>query len=329
MRADRLISILLLLQVHRQMTARDLARRLEVSERTIHRDMEALCNAGIPVVSERGVGGGWGLMERYRTDLTGLNREEIQALFLAKPSRLLNDLGLARASDAATIKLLAALPSNSRAAADDARQLIHIDTSGWSRPEESIACLSTIQEAIWQGRRMRIAYARGYDCDEVERVVDPLGMVAKGSVWYLVAGVEGSIRSYRVSRLTAASLLDESCVRPAGFDLARHWEESMASFKEKLPRYYATLLAKPDVVPRMYYAGRFARVEQVEAPLPDGRVKVKMRFQFEEEACEFVLGLGTDVEIVEPWSLRDVVLSQAREVVAFYDQALSASQAKR
>ena len=153
MRADRLLSILLLLQVHQRMTTRDLAKRLEVSERTIHRDMEALSTAGIPVAAERGTDGGWFLLEEYRTNLTGLNEAEIQALFV-KPSRLLADLGLGKASEAAFIKLLAALPSMYRRDAEYIRQRIHVDMSGWRRSEEAIPCLPTLQEAIWQERKV-------------------------------------------------------------------------------------------------------------------------------------------------------------------------------
>ena len=131
MRADRLVSIMLLLQVQRRITAAELAKRLEVSERTIHRDMDALSGAGVPVFAERGNGGGWSLMEAYRTNLTGLNHSEIQSLFVTNPPQLLSDLGLHQASQAALIKLLAALPSMSRRDAEQARQRIHIDTAGW------------------------------------------------------------------------------------------------------------------------------------------------------------------------------------------------------
>src|SRR5215831_19484567 len=190
MRADRLLSILLLLQVHRRITAGELARRLEVSERTIHRDMEALSTAGISVVADRGVGGGWSLLDEYRTNLTGLNRAEIRALFLGGPGRLLADLGLEKASDAALIKLLAALPSANRSDAEYIRQRIHIDISGWHRPDESIPFLPVLQEAIWRDRKLAMTYGRGGGCDPVDRLVDPLGLVAKGSVWYLVRSEE-------------------------------------------------------------------------------------------------------------------------------------------
>ncbi|HKF57305.1 MAG TPA: WYL domain-containing protein, partial [Blastocatellia bacterium] len=281
MRADRLLSILLLLQVHRRITAGELARRLEVSERTIHRDMEALGTAGIPVVAERGIGGGWSLLGEYRTNLTGLNKAEIQALFLAGPSRLLADLGLEKASDAALIKLLAALPSTNRDDAEYIRQRIHIDISGWHRPDESIPFLPTIQEAIWRERKLLMTYNRGGGCDPVERLVDPLGLVAKGSVWYLVAAVDGDMRSYRMSRIRKASATSEVAIRPDGFDLEGYWRQSSAVFKNSLPRYHAVLRVAADVLPRLGYAGRFARIEHIGPPDRDGWSEVTMRFQFE------------------------------------------------
>src|SRR5919206_2222890 len=153
MRADRLFSIVLLLQAHRLLPARELARRLEVSERTIHRDMEALSAAGIPVVAERGTGGGWSLLGQYRTNLTGLNEAEVQTLFVTKPTRLLADLNLEKAAEGALLKLLAALPNSQRRGADYARQRIHIDVTGWQRTDEKVPLLHTLQDAIWHERR--------------------------------------------------------------------------------------------------------------------------------------------------------------------------------
>src|SRR5215470_10238863 len=161
MRADRLLSIVLLLQAHRQLTSRTLAQRLEVSERTIHRDMEALSGAGIPVVAERGSGGGWSLLGEYRTDLTGLNETEIQSLFVNQSPKVLADLKLQKASEAALLKLLAALPAMYRSGAERARQRIYIDSAGWSRNEESVPNLQLVQEAIWTERKLRIIYERG------------------------------------------------------------------------------------------------------------------------------------------------------------------------
>ena len=317
MRADRLLSILLLLQVHRRQTARELAQRLEVSERTIHRDMEALSAAGFPVFAERGSGGGWMLVEGYKTNLTGLNKDEIQALFLTKPLRLLADLGLDKASDAAMIKLSAALPSAHRDNAEHARQRVHIDLAGWHRSDEAVRLLPLLQQAVWQERKLKFTYERS-GCDPVERQADPLGLVAKGSVWSLVCLVEGDIRSYRVSRMLSAELTDQPCFRPKGFDLAEFWEQSSANFKAQLPRYNATVRVHPDVFPRMAFAGRFARIEHADQPDSDGWIRVALRFDVEEVAIEYALGFGSNLEVLEPPSLRDKVIAAAKGVVAFY-----------
>jgi predicted DNA-binding transcriptional regulator YafY len=281
--------------------------------------MEALGTAGIPVIADRGVGGGWSLLDEYRTNLTGLNRTEIQALFLAGPSRLLSDLGLEKASDAALIKLLAALPSASRSDAEYIRQRIHIDITGWHRPEEAIPFLPAIQEAIWQERKLLMTYERG-GCDSVERLVDPLGLVAKGSVWYLVAGVDGDIRSYRVSRIRGAAATADPAVRPDGFDLEGYWQQSAAVFKKSLPQYHALLRAAPDVLPRLGYAGRFARIESVNPAGADGWSEVRMRFQFENEACEYVLSFGDRIIAIEPEQLRQKVIEMAQRLIAFNTQ---------
>ncbi len=317
MRADRLLSILLLLQVHHRMTTRELAKRLEVSERTIHRDMEALGTAGVPVTAERGIGGGWSLLEEYQTKLTGLTEAEIQALFLATPTRLLADLGLHQASEAALIKLLAAIPSLSRRDAEYVRQRIHVDTAGWHHSEEAVPALPTLQEAIWQERKLLFTYQRGDDTT-VERLVDPLGLVAKGSAWYLIAAVEDEIRTYRVSRVQSARVTDQPCVRPQDFDLAAYWAQSSTHFVANLPRYPVTVRIAPEVLEQVYHAGRYARIDHVEPPGADGWIMLRLLFENEDAACGYILSFGTQVEILDPQSLREKVIRLAESVAAFY-----------
>lgn len=317
MRADRLFSIVLLLQSHRLLTARDLARRLEVSERTIHRDMDALSGAGIPVVAERGTGGGWSLLGEYRTNLTGLNEAEIQSLFVTKPARLLADLNLEKAAEGAMLKLLAALPSIYRQGAEYARQRIHVDVTGWNRSEETVPLLHVLQEAVWHERKLRITYGRGV-CDASERLLDPLGLVAKGSVWYLVAAVEGEVRSYRVSGVQSVELLSEHCVRPKDFDLAAFWDQSSAKFRAHLGQYQMKARVRQEIIPRLPYAGRFARIERAGEPDAEGWVEVSLRFDVEEMACEYALSFGTQLEVLEPAALREKVVDAAREIVDFY-----------
>jgi predicted DNA-binding transcriptional regulator YafY len=319
MRADRLLSILLLLQVRQRLTARELAKRLEVSERTIHRDMEALSIAGIPVTAERGIGGGWRLLEAYHTNLTGLNEAEIQALFFTKPARLLADLGLRKASNAALIKLLAALPSMSRQDAERVTQRIHVDSTGWHHTEEDISALSTLQEAIWKERKVSIIYQRD-GSNSFERLVDPLGLVAKGSTWYLVAAVEGEVRSYRVSRVHGARLTEQSCVRPREFDLAAFWEQSSTHFVANLPHYPVTVRMAQEVLEKVYHAGRYARIEHANPPDSGGWITLRLQFELEEAACGYLLSFGPQVEILEPLALREKVLQLAQSVVAYYAQ---------
>jgi predicted DNA-binding transcriptional regulator YafY len=313
MRADRLLSILLLLQVHRRVTARDLAKRLEVSERTVLRDMDALSGAGVPVTAERGVGGGWSLLEGYQTKLTGLSAAEIQSLFLARPPRLMADLGLQHEADAAMIKLQASLPAASRQHADFARQRILVDTRGWRDPAESVACLPVLLDALWRERQVRFVYSPVLG-EAGERNADPLGLVAKGSTWYLVAKAESEPHTYRVSRIRDVEILERSAERPAGFDMAEYWDRSATEFRDKLPRYYATFLASPAVMRWVRYRGWRLEEETVEGE----SVRVRLRFDAEEEALQFALSFGGQIEAMDPPELRAKVVAAAQAILARY-----------
>jgi len=316
MRADRLLSILLLLQANGRMTARTLAERLEVSERTILRDMDALGAAGVPLTAERGAGGGWRLIDGYQTKLTGLTAAEIQSLFLARPPHLLADLGLKQAAEAAWLKLQAALPRELREQAEFVRQRILIDARGWRDSAESLASLPTVLDALWRGRRLRFDYAKS-DGERSERVVEPLGVVARGNAWYLVADRDEQRRTYRLSRLTGAVVLEEPARRPAGFDLAGHWERAAQEFRAGLPKYFATFLATPAAMPWIRYRGRRLQSEE-----PAGeRVRVTLRFDADFEAVQFALALGAEIEVVEPAELRERVRSAAAAIVAMYADA--------
>jgi predicted DNA-binding transcriptional regulator YafY len=310
MRADRLLSILLLLESRRRITARELAERLEVSERTILRDMDALSGSGIPVTAERGNGGGWSLMGDYQTKLTGLSPAEVQSLFLARSARLMADLGLKQESERALMKLASSLPAGSRQQAELARHRILIDSRGWRDPAESIPCLPVLLDAVWRGRQVRFVYVRDL-CEPAERTGDPLGLVAKGSTWYLVANVEGETRTYRVSRIRTVAALERLAEYPRDFDLAAYWERSAAEFREKLPRYYATFLANSSVMRWARYRGW--RLSE-ETPVGD-RVRLKIRFDIEDEAVQFALSFGGEVDVIEPVELREKVLAGARAIL--------------
>lgn len=320
MRADRLVSILLLLQMHRRMTSRDLAERLEVSARTIHRDMETLSMAGVPVYAERGRNGGWVLPDDYRTELPGLTAAETQALFLAPPQHAIADLQLGGAAEAGLIKVLAALPEFARRDIEFVRERIYLDTSSWRPVEEETAHLSTLQAAIWQERLIHMHYRRPSG-QTVERTVAPLGLVGKGSTWYLIALAGEDFRTYRVSRVQEVDILPEHFQRPEGFDLAAHWEASQATFVERLPSYNVCLRIAPSRLAHIRRAWRYARIHDVSKPDGDGWLTIAADIETLEEACANVLSLGPDVEVLEPEELRALVIERAQGLLARYGHA--------
>jgi predicted DNA-binding transcriptional regulator YafY len=313
MRADRLLSIMLLLEMHQRMTAAELAKRLEVSERTILRDMDALSTAGIPLTAERGTGGGWRLMEGYRPQLTGLTGEEVQSLFFARPSAALAELGLREASESAWLKLWASLGDRAREQASFVQQRILIDSRGWRDSSQALTALPKLIEALWRGRQVRFEYESALS-EKGERLVHPLGLVAKGSSWYLIASRTGELRSYRVSRVRNVTILADATIRPDGFDLAAYWEESSNRFREHLPEVLATYLIHPGVMRWIRYRG-WRVLEQLEE---GERIRVRLRFDSEEEVVQLALAHGADVELIEPAALCQVVREAATRTAEKY-----------
>ncbi len=323
MRADRLLSLLLHLQANRRITAQKLAEKLEVSERTIYRDLEALSAAGIPVYAERGPGGGCMLLGEYRTTLTGLNEADVRTLLLSGVPQPLADLGLDKALEVALLKLVAALPSTRRPDAEQARQRLHLDATAWNTPEiEETPHLRVLQEAIWQNRKVRLSY-RTRSRVVNERLVEPLGLVAKTNVWYLVSRKEGEMRVYRVSRMQSVALTDETFERPADFDLAAYWADWCARFRATFTRYPTVLRVAPEAIPvlsHFFGEGAHALIDQGDPPDAEGWVTLRPTFETIEAACSMALGLGTLVEVLEPAELRERIIQQAANVLAFYEQ---------
>jgi predicted DNA-binding transcriptional regulator YafY len=315
MRAQRLLSILMQLQVHRRLTARDLARKLEVSERTILRDMDALSGAGVPVLAERGVGGGWRLLEEYQTKLTGLSAEEIQSVFLSRAPQLVADLGLSQSADNAWTKLEAALPPGSRSQADYVRQRVLIDARGWRNSSESALSLPLLLHALFRDRQVRFFY-KSVLHESSLRTVDPLALVARGSTWYLIANRELETRTYRVSRIRDAEILESVARRPKDFDLEIFCERSVAEFRQKLPQYRAIFLAEPDVMQWIRYRGWRLEEEIAEGNL----VRIQLRFDAEAEALQFALSFGPDLKVLEPVELRDKACAAALGILKMYDR---------
>ena len=320
MRADRLLILLLLLQTRGRVTAQSLAKRLEVSERTIYRDLEALSLAGVPVYAERGPGGGWKLLEDYRTNLSRLTETEVNTLFMSGIASPMADLGLGKVGEDALLKLLAALPSVYRRNAERARQCIHLDAAGWFHREEEVPCLQVIQEAVWNDRRLRITHQK-VDAGVVERVVDPYGLVAKTSIWYMVAATEGEMRVFRVSRIQSVEMTEECFDRPAEFDLRVFWAQWSAEFESSVRGYPVTLRVSPECIPSLSYVfGKsiYTLIKEADAPDAEGWITLTLRFETLQDARSRLLGLGTMVEVMEPRELRDSLADFAARIATFY-----------
>lgn len=318
-RADRLISILLLLQNHEKMTTKALAEELEVTERTIHRDMDALSGAGIPVLAERGKHGGWRLVDQYRTKLTGLKDNELKTLFLSPSFQLLSDLGFTKDWKEARQKLLASLPNAFQSQADDMWNRVHIDTDTWRQSSQELSALSTLQQAIWEERKIEMDYEKA-NKESSRRTVEPLGLVAKGRTWYLIAGSNGNIKNFRVSRITSVELKDESLIRSPEFQLAEYWNRSKQTFVQSLPVFEVDVEVSPSIFQRLTLTGRFSQVINTGTPKEDSWIPVKLSFDTKQEAAAYVIGFGDQIKIVHPTSLIDTVKQMAVSVLSLYNK---------
>ena len=317
MRADRLLSTLLVLQAHGRQTGRQLAKRLEVSERTVHRDMEALSAAGVPVFALRGQRGGWQLDDNWRTQVPAFDEAELRALLMSQP-RVIGDKRLAAAAERAINKLMAALPVTMRAQAASMRQRLHVDSTGWWGASHELAALPVVQDAVSRDRKLTFHYRRGGG-EPTERTVDPLGLVAKGTTWYLVAHTANGLRTYRVSRIEQATMLDAAAVRPSDFDLAAYWKSSTAQFLEQRSRYETTLRLTPDAAAKLT-TWHVCSADVQQSATDDGMVTLRVRFEDEEQACFIVLGFGSKARAIEPPALVDRVAGELHAMVTAASQ---------
>jgi predicted DNA-binding transcriptional regulator YafY len=304
MRASRLVSFLMVLQTRGQLTAEELAERLEVSERTVQRDAQALAEAGVPIVSVRGPAGGYRLERGYRTRLTGLDASEAEALFVGPAA----ELGLGRELAAARLKLLASLPAELQERAGRAARLFHVDTRGWFREEDRVPHLPVIAGALWRGRRLDIRYREGTAV--VSRRLHPLGLILKAGVWYLLAERRGEERVYRVSRVVSARERAESSIRPEGFDLADAWAQRSEAFERiRVPVEVTVRVPRSQV--------RYLRAARV---VEDGeRPTVVAQFAGLDHALRSLLAYGSQAEVLAPNELREQIAAAAAETVALYE----------
>ncbi|WP_262062982.1 helix-turn-helix transcriptional regulator [Streptomyces sp. STR69] len=326
MRAARLIKMVLLLQSRPSMTAAELARELEVSERTVTRDAQALSEAGVPVYANRGRAGGYRLIGGYRTRLTGLARGEAEALFLSGVPGALREMGLEDAASAARLKVSAALLPSLSDASRAAAQRFHLDAPSWFTEPKTPELLPAVADAVWDDRRVVARYRRG-DSD-VERELEPYGLVLKAGVWYLCARVAAgdSFRVYRIDRFTAVdpAASDERFTRREDFDLPAFWEDRAEQFARSILRAEVVVRVSPDGARRLPYAvDPTAAREALElAGVPDdggdGWVTVTLPVESEEVAHGQLAGLGPEVEVLAPASLRARFAEDAVRLAALY-----------
>jgi predicted DNA-binding transcriptional regulator YafY len=323
MRASRLVNVLLLLQTRPRMTAGELAGELEVSVRTIYRDVEALAEAGVPIYAERGPHGGVRLVDGYRTRLTGLTPEEAEAVFLSGMPGPAAELGLGTVVTAARLKVMAALPPELRARAGRVAERFHLDAPGWFQSSDDVPYLELLSKAVWEGLQVRMTYQRNERVDPVERTSEPLGLVLKGGTWYVVAQVGDSIRTYRVSRILEADLSGERFVRPQGFDLAAHWEQSRLAYEQAVePVEVVVRLASADL-PRLAGAAghrAMATATRWDDPLDPACIYVRLAFDWDDDAIEAALKLNDAVEVIEPAWVRQAIIDSARAILARYSE---------
>jgi predicted DNA-binding transcriptional regulator YafY len=322
MRASRLVSLLLLLQTRGQLTAGELARELEVSERTVHRDVEALSASGVPIYAERGAHGGIRLVDGYRTRLTGMTPDEAEALFLAGLPGPAAELGLGTVVAAAQLKVLASLPSELRARASRLVERFHLDAGDWFHASQPVPHLGALSDAVWNATRVTIQYDRAGG--PVDRTIEPLGVVLKAGIWYVVAGVEGAdgqLRTYRVSRVVGVGPPGDAFDRPTDFDLATYWAESSAAFERDVPRIEVDIRVRPDRMDELQAITGHAALEAAEYlpdPDPEGWLRLRLRMDWPDEAPRVLLGAGRWVEVLGPPDVRAQAAATARAIAGHY-----------
>ncbi|MAU01897.1 MAG: transcriptional regulator [Anaerolineaceae bacterium] len=320
MRADRLLSLLMLLQSRGQMTAQELAKELEVSERTIYRDIDALSVAGVPIYGEPGPEGGYALLNSYRTNLTGLTEGEVRALFMLSIPAPLAELGVSQELRAALLKLSAALPDSQRRDEAKVRQRFHLDSAWWHQGEEHLPHLPTIHDALWQDRMLHIVYRTAVGI-QLERLVAPYGLVAKAGVWYLVCARNETVHVHRVANLLDVQVTDESFAHPATFELARFWNDWCREYESLRVRFTAVVRVAPGFIPelpRRFGHQMHEKIAQAGPPDEEGWIRLELSFASFEDARDRILSFGRGVEVLEPRALQRSVLDYAEQIINLY-----------
>ena len=309
MLASRLLSILMLLQTRGRMSARGLAQVFEVSIRTIHRDIDELSAAGIPVYADRGRNGGFQLMDGYRTKLTGLTRSEAEVMFLAGLPGPVAQLGLSDLLSAARLKLLAALPAAVQPDAERIASRFHLDPVAWFRGTDPLPSLRTVAEAVWNERWLKVRYSMSGDTEARPRKLGPLGLVLKAGVWYLIAQSRKGVGTYRVAKIVDAEITDELFVRPRRFDLAAHWQESSQSYESDIYRARAEVRLSPRGMALIEVLGAYVAEAAANSARRErgGWMRCTLPIESVSHGVHEFMRLGDEVEVLAPAALRQSI----------------------
>jgi predicted DNA-binding transcriptional regulator YafY len=325
LRADRLLSMLMILQSRGKVTARELASELEVSVRTVHRDVVALSSAGVPVYAERGSTGGIALIERYRSDLTGLTKEEVRALFMMNIPSALTELGVGQELQAAMLKLSAALPATFREDERGVRQRIHIDPTPWENQPalEAVSDLKTMQDALWESRVLEIRHTSWLrpDMEPLRAMIHPYGLVAKARIWYLVGKRDDHIAVIRVDRIVEVQESGQTFGRPEGFDLLSFWKSYCQDQMENRPVYPVVARLETGLLHWLSWSlGERVQMRLLEDRSPDqmGRTTLELRFEYFDQALKGLLPMGRAIEVLEPVALRCSIKDYAEQILTLY-----------
>lgn len=315
MRADRLISILMLLQINKRLTASELSKRLEVSIRTIYRDIDALSGIGVPIVAEKGTNGGIKLLGDYKTSLTGISKNELMSLFIPTSDKILEDLGVENLKSSTLLKILGNSAANEVKDLENIQNYIYIDMYTWNNTNTMVNkdILSVLQNAIWNSKSLKILYRKINETKEVE--LNPLGLVCKRSIWYLVATNNEIIKTYKVTSIESALLMDYTFNRPCDFNLKSYWNNSTSNFKSLIPKHTFTFKIRPYILNHIKER-QFITIS--ETIVKDNEIFLKIKFDAIWQGIEFAFGYGKDIEIIEPIEAIFEIKKKALEIIDLY-----------
>ena len=320
MRADRLLAILLLLQTRGRMTAQALAGELGVSMRTMYRDLDALSIAGAPIYADRGPGGGWNLLKEYQSSFSWFTEAELRLLFTITQASPIEKLAEKDELQALWLKLFSVLPAAQRRYTEDARQRIYLDSEVWWNNHEAVPYLQILHDVVWTQQKVQVTYRRS-DGMVITRLIEPLGLVNKGSIWYVVGNTENVCRVYRISRIQRCLLTEERFERPENFDLSQFWKEWQSKFLQTFSPITVSLrTARVEINTLVKVFGEeiYRLIKQPEMVQEEDTIILQMQFETMAAAQRALLGLGTAIEVLSPAQLRDQLQKAASSVASFY-----------